>query len=112
MTRTLLASLLLTSTLGACRTVQPEPEAVYIPPPVVKTCFDRSELVAVMIPEETKTFYATVMIDNPPHAPIEQTTPQTRVVRPAYTVMQDAGGNVVTEDKICDDDLVTQPVFN
>ena len=116
MTRTLLAPLLpicvVASTLGACRTVQPEPEPIYIPPPVAKTCFEREELVVVTIPEETKTFYATVLIDNPPYEPIAQTTPQTRVVRPAYTVLQDSSGNVVTEDKICDDDLVTQPIFN
>ena len=111
MTRTLLCLALLTTSLGACRTVQPEPEPVFIPPPVVKTCFYREELVIEVVPEETKTFTAITEIPNPPYEPIQRREQQTRVVRPAYTVFKDTSGNVVSDDKICDDDLVTQPVL-
>jgi len=110
MTRLLLSSALLL-TLGACRTVQPEPEPVFIPPPVIKTCFDREELILETIPEVTKNVTAIVLIDNPPYEPIERREQQTRVVTPAYTVFKDSSGNIVSNDKICDDDLVTQPVL-
>ena len=95
--------------LAGCRTAQPEPEPVVIIPEPVRTCFPRNELVAETIPAETRTYMATVLIDNPPGPPIEQTEPVERVIREAYTVYKDTSGNEVTEDMICSEDIVSNP---
>lgn len=110
MTRTLLLAGLLLP-LAACRTMEPEPEPVFIPPPEVRTCFPREELVAEQVPAETKTYTAITMVDNPPYEPIERKETVTREVRPAYTRYRTETGEIVADDKICNDDLVTTPVL-
>ena len=91
---------------GCASTPEPEPEAVYIPPPEIRTCFAREELTLVEIPAETRTVKATTMIDNPPYEPIESVQEIVQEVRPAYTEYQDGAGNTVTTDMLCDSDLV------
>ena len=97
---------LLPTMLAGCATSQPEPEAIYIPPPEIRTCFAREELQLVEIPAETRTVVATTMIDNPPYEPIESKQEIVQEVRPAYTEYQDSSGNTVTTDMLCDSDLV------
>lgn len=96
--------------LSACATSQPEPEAVYIPPPQIKTCFERGELTAVTVPAETRTLTAITMVDNPPYAPIEREETIVQEIAPAYTEYRDAAGNTVGDEMICDSDLVSRPV--
>ena len=91
---------------GCASTPEPEPEAVYIPPPEIRTCFAREELTLVEIPAETRTVKAITMIDNPPYEPIESVQEIVQEVRPAYTEYQDSSGNTVTTDMLCDSDLV------
>jgi len=102
-------ALVLGGLLVGCRTVAPEPEPVFIPTPEARTCFPRDELIAVVIPEETKTYTAVTMVDNPPGPPIERTEQVTRVVREAYTVFQTAEGAEVSEDMICSEDIISNP---
>ena len=103
---TLAAFALLPAMLAGCATSDPEPEAVYIPPPEIRTCFAREELTVVEVPAETRTVKAITMIDNPPYEPIESVQEIVQEVRPAYTEYQDGAGNTVTTDMLCDSDLV------
>lgn len=98
--------------LAACQsTPDPKPEPVFVPPPEVRTCLPREELVAEIVPAETRQYTAVTLVDNPPYAPIERRETVTREVKPAFTRYRDASGEVVDAATICDDDLVTQPVL-
>jgi len=92
--------------LSACRTT-PEPEAppVVIDPGPVQTCTPISALEKVVIPEETETYTAITMIENPPYDPIERKETLTRVVKEAQIIYVDSEGREVID--ICDEETVT-----
>ena len=86
--------------LTACEST-PEPvEVVQIEPPVLKTCTEISALTRVVIPEETKTFWAITEIENPGYEPIQRKEKQVLVIKEAQTVFVDSNGRQVTD--ICD----------
>ncbi|MEP6343271.1 MAG: hypothetical protein ABJ275_08145 [Maricaulaceae bacterium] len=90
--------------MTACKTT-PEPveELIEIAPPVLKTCTEISALTRVDIPAETKTFYATTEIANPPYEPIQRTEKQVRVIKEAHTIFVDSEGREVTD--ICETEI-------
>ena len=99
--RLMLSAALITG-LAACQTVPDVPPPVEVEvPEQVQTCAPISSLQRVVIPAETKVFYAITMIDNPPYDPIERKEKQTRIVKPAEIVYVDTDGKQVLD--ICED---------
>lgn len=102
---TRLALLLLPAlTLAACATapepeVIPEPVAVVVPE-VVDTCTPVSALKRVIIPAETKVFYAITEIANPPYEPIQRKEKVTREIKPEEVIYVDTEGRQVLD--LCD----------
>lgn len=100
-TRYMTTLLLAAFILSACETTaEPVQEVVDITPPVLKTCTEISALTRVVIPEETKTFYAITEIENPPYEPIQRKEKQVRVIKEAQTIFVDSEGREVTD--ICE----------
>lgn len=62
--RIIIAAALL-APLAACATNKPEAPTVFIPPPVIKSCYEIAELQRVVIPAEYQTYYAITEIENP-----------------------------------------------
>jgi len=77
------------------------PNTIDITTGPIQTCTPLSALTKVDVPPETKTYYATVLIDNPPYEPIERNEKVERVVKEGYTKYVDAEGNEVID--ICDE---------
>jgi len=88
--------------LPACQTTAPAPQQqeVVIVPEVVETCTPISALQTVVIPAETKVFYAITEIANPPYEPIQRKEKQVREIKPAETIYVDSQGKQVLD--ICD----------
>ena len=88
--------------VAACRST-PEPiETVEIDVPIANACVPLAQLEAVVIPEETETYTAITMVDNPPYEPIERRETLTRVVKESYTVYRNPEGEDVPESRICE----------
>lgn len=90
--------------LAACTTtpepvVIEEPVAVIVPEPI-STCTPISALKRVIIPAETKVFYATTEIANPPYEPIQRTEKIEREIKPAEIIYVDSEGRQVLD--LCD----------
>lgn len=95
---------LLALSLAACAST-PEPEVIaetveVVVPEVVRTCTSISALERVVIPAETKTFYATTEIANPPYEPIQRTEKIERVITPEQVIYVDTEGRQVLD--LCD----------
>ncbi len=105
MTRfTALAAATLASILAACAST-PEPEVIEEPvvvivPEPISTCTPISALKRVVIPAETKVFYATTEIANPPYEPIQRTEKVEREIKPAEVIYVDSEGRQVLD--LCD----------
>ena len=99
-----MTAIALAATLAACKTT-PEPEiieepvAVIVPEPI-STCTPISALERVVIPAETKIFYATTEIANPPYEPIKRTEKIEREIKPAEIIYVDSEGRQVLD--LCD----------
>ncbi len=90
--------------LSACKTTpEPEAETVEIQIDPVLTCTPISMLQKVVIPEETETYTAITMIDNPPYEPIERKETITRVVKEAQIIYVDSNGREVLD--VCSDEI-------
>ena len=102
--------------LSACAST-PEPEEIVVvqPPIVEQTCYPIASLEKVVIPQETKTMYSSVIIESPQEyyidpetgerveitaPPIEETQPHIVVVKEEEIYYQTAEGEVVTD--ICE----------
>lgn len=105
MTRfTALTAATLALSLAACAST-PEPEIIEEPvavvvPEVFDTCTPISALKRVVIPAETKVFYATTEIANPPYEPIQRTDKIEREIKPAEVIYVDSEGRQVLD--LCD----------
>ncbi len=90
--------------LSGCKTI-PEPVVVEPPvevivPEVIDTCTKISALTRVVIPAETKVFYAITEIANPPYEPIQRTEKVVREIKPEEIIYVDSEGKQVLD--LCD----------
>jgi len=69
-------------------------------PEPISTCTPISALERVVIPAETKIFYATTEIANPPYEPIKRTEKIEREIKPAEIIYVDSEGRQVLD--LCD----------
>lgn len=98
-----LISVLALSLAACASTPEPviieEPVAVIVPK-VIDTCTFISALTRVVIPAETKIFYATTEIENPPYEPISRTEKIERIITPEQIIYVDTEGREVLD--LCD----------
>jgi len=98
-----LASVMALSLAACASTPEPEPieePVAVIVPEVIDTCTPISALKRVVIPAETKVFYAITEIANPPYEPIQRTEKVEREIKPAEVIYVDTEGRQVLD--ICD----------
>jgi len=93
-----LASVMALSLAACASTPEPEPieePVAVIVPEVIDTCTPISALKRVVIPAETKVFYAITEIANPPYEPIQRTEKVEREIKPAEVIYVDTEGRQV-----------------